>query len=51
MPWLPDPGQHRTLFYGVYSNRARGAAHSAEADTVASAERPRDSVARQVGPG
>jgi Putative transposase len=20
---IPDPGQHRTLFYGVYSNRAR----------------------------
>ncbi|HEY7530992.1 MAG TPA: hypothetical protein VIC56_09980 [Gemmatimonadota bacterium] len=24
---IPDPGQHRTLFYGAYSNRARGAAH------------------------
>jgi hypothetical protein len=22
---IPDPGQHRTLFYGEYSNRARGA--------------------------
>jgi hypothetical protein len=24
---IPDPGQHRTLFYGEYSNRARGLAH------------------------
>jgi hypothetical protein len=23
---IPDPGQHRTLFYGVYSNRVRGSA-------------------------
>src|SRR5262245_41105210 len=22
---IPDPGQHRTLFYGEYSNRVRGA--------------------------
>jgi len=22
---IPDPGKHRTLLYGVYSNRARGA--------------------------
>jgi hypothetical protein len=21
---IPDPGQHRTLFYGEYSNRVRG---------------------------
>lgn len=27
---IPDPGQHRTLFYGEYSNRARGARESAE---------------------
>jgi hypothetical protein len=24
---IPDPGQHRTLFYGEYSNRIRGSAH------------------------
>ena len=24
---IPEPGQRRTLFYGVYSNRVRGAAH------------------------
>jgi len=24
---IPDPGQHRTLFYGEYSNRARGSGH------------------------
>ena len=22
---IPDPGQHRTVFYGLYANRARGA--------------------------
>jgi hypothetical protein len=22
---IPDPGQHRTVFYGQYANRARGA--------------------------
>ncbi len=27
---IPDPGQHRTLFYGEYSNRARGAGESGE---------------------
>jgi Putative transposase/Transposase zinc-binding domain len=31
---IPDPGQHRTLFYGEYSNRARGAAHCSEPDTT-----------------
>jgi hypothetical protein len=25
---IPDPGQHRTLFYGEYSNRARGSGHT-----------------------
>jgi hypothetical protein len=24
---VPDPGQHRTLFYGEYSNRVRGSGH------------------------
>jgi hypothetical protein len=26
---IPDPGQHRTLFYGDYSNRVRGSAEPA----------------------
>ncbi len=37
---IPDPGQHRTLFYGEYSSRARGTAQSAEAEAVVSAELP-----------
>ena len=37
---IPDPGQHRTLFYGEYSSRARGTAHSAEAEAVVTAELP-----------
>ena len=37
---IPDPAQHRTLFYAEYSSRARGAAHSTEPDTVATAELP-----------
>ena len=28
---IPDPGQHRTLFYGEYSNRVRGAGQPASA--------------------
>ncbi len=27
---IPDPGQHRTLFYGEYSNRVRGSGHPGE---------------------
>jgi hypothetical protein len=27
---IPDPGQHRTLFYGEYSSRVRGSAESRE---------------------
>jgi hypothetical protein len=27
---IPDPGQHRTLFYGEYSNRVRGGGEPAE---------------------
>jgi hypothetical protein len=27
---IPDPGQHRTLFYGEYSNRVRGCGEAAE---------------------
>ena len=37
---IPDPGQHRTLFYGEYSSRARGTVLSAEAASVTSAELP-----------
>jgi hypothetical protein len=32
---IPDPGQHRTLFYGEYSNRARGSAHSDDPEAQA----------------
>jgi hypothetical protein len=38
---IPDPGQHRTLFYGEYSNRTRGAAHCSEPDTVTAEPPPR----------
>jgi hypothetical protein len=27
---IPDPGKHRTLFYGAYANRTRGAKGSSE---------------------
>ena len=27
---IPDPGQHRTLFYGEYANRVRGERHPPE---------------------
>ena len=27
---IPDPGKHRTLFYGAYANRTRGARESKE---------------------
>jgi hypothetical protein len=30
---IPDPGQHRTLFYGEYANRVRSEPEPAEADT------------------
>jgi hypothetical protein len=28
---IPDPGQHRTMFYGEYANLARGARQRSEA--------------------
>jgi hypothetical protein len=37
---IPDPGQHRTLFYGEYSNRARGAVHCSEPDTTSVTAEP-----------
>jgi len=30
---IPNPGQHRTLFYGEYANRVRGEGQPLEADT------------------
>jgi len=39
---IPDPGQHRTILYGMYANRARGARHRDEAQLPeACAEPPR----------
>jgi hypothetical protein len=37
---IPDPGPHRTLFYGEYSNRVRGAVHRAEPDTTTAPPEP-----------
>jgi hypothetical protein len=37
---IPDPGQHRTLFYGEYANRVRGERQPAEADTSTAATEP-----------
>jgi hypothetical protein len=33
---IPDPGQHRTLFYGEYSNRVRGSGHTGDREAHAS---------------
>ena len=39
---IPDPGQHRTLFYGEYSNRVRGFGHAGEREAQqGEAGRPR----------
>jgi hypothetical protein len=39
---IPDPGQHRTVFYGQYANRARGAGRRDAAQMPeASTEPPR----------
>ncbi len=35
---IPDPGQHRTLFYGEYSSRVRGAAASSQPEAEAGQE-------------
>jgi len=37
---IPDPGQHRTLFYGEYSNRVRGAAQERPAEPAATSTEP-----------
>jgi hypothetical protein len=34
---IPAPGQHRTLFYGEYSNRVRGSGHPDDRETLAAA--------------
>jgi len=40
---MPDPGQHRTILYGQYANRVRGARQGEEAERQeASAETPHD---------
>jgi hypothetical protein len=39
---VPDPGQHRTLFYGAYANRVRGGRREhAEAEDSTATEPPR----------
>jgi hypothetical protein len=38
---IPDPGQHRTLFYGEYANRVRGGQRPPEAEDSTAAEPPR----------
>jgi hypothetical protein len=43
---IPDPGKHRTLFYGTYVNRTRGAKGSREPNPAASPPTP--SAAPQV---
>jgi hypothetical protein len=47
---IPDPGQHRTLFYGAYANRARGAceARPAAAEEVPPRRRSSPSWARLI---
>jgi hypothetical protein len=37
---IPDPGQHRTLFYGEYANRVRGARPPEPEGAVAAAQPP-----------
>jgi hypothetical protein len=37
---IPDPGQHRTLFYGEYANRVRGERHPPEAEECPVAVEP-----------
>jgi hypothetical protein len=39
---IPDPGQHRTLFYGAYANRVRGSRAAGDPESAtAAAEAPR----------
>ena len=40
-PFIPDPGQHRTIFYGEYSSRARAGCQPLEPDaTSTTADHP-----------
>jgi hypothetical protein len=38
---IPDPGRHRTLFYGHYANRARGTRAKSQAHQKAAKLKPR----------
>jgi hypothetical protein len=44
---IPDPGQHRTLFYGEYASRVRGARQSTASD---SDERPAEPARKRCSP-
>jgi hypothetical protein len=44
--YIPDPGQHRRLFYGEYANRVRGA-HQAELEPAMT---PADPPKRRCSP-
>jgi hypothetical protein len=48
---IPDPGQHRTLFYGEYSNRVRGSGHPDDREGNLAKHTSRESVARPPGRG
>jgi Transposase zinc-binding domain/Putative transposase len=49
--YIPDPGQHRTLFCGEYSNRVRGSATRAILRRRRGSRPSRPSVARRAGHG
>jgi hypothetical protein len=44
---IPDPGQHRTLFYGEYASRVRGARQSTASDLD---ERPAEPARKRCSP-
>jgi hypothetical protein len=46
---IPDPAQHRTLFYGEYANRVSGAGRPPEAEESTAAAEPPASGARRTG--
>jgi hypothetical protein len=48
---IPDPGQHRTLFYGEYSSRARVPRNRPKPKQWSPPSCRRDGVARRAGPG
>jgi hypothetical protein len=50
---IPDPGQHRTIFYGEYSSRARAGCQPLEPDaTSTTADHPpsRRRIGTSLGP-